>query len=100
MVFLIWMRIAPLPGCKVIPDGGANTLECVLSADGEADVRGVLDAALRKHRYRLETVEACVAFEPKDWHEHRDPQHAVRDAVESLRDRSGAVFVSLGPVPA
>lgn len=99
MVFLVWMRIAPLPGCKVIPDAGANTLEGVVSAATEADVPRVLEAALRHHRYRLDALEACLSYQPKEWDRLRDPDRRVRDAAASLDGRSGAVFVSLGPAP-
>jgi hypothetical protein len=93
VIFLVWLRIAPLPGCKVIPDAGANTLECVVSAADASDVARVLEAALHPHRYRLDTLEACVPYEPTDG----DPR--VHDAAASLAGKTGAVFLSLGPVP-
>jgi hypothetical protein len=99
VIFLVWMRIAPLPGCKMIPDAGADTLESVLSAGTESDVPRVLEGALQRHRYRLETLEACIAYDPNDWDDRRDPERRVRDAAELLRGKSGAVFVSLGPAP-
>lgn len=93
------MRIARLPGCKVTPEPGENTLECVLSAADRAHVREVLDAALAHHRYRLEELEACIEFDPKAWSGPSDLHGVVHATAQAVRESGGVRFVSLGRVP-
>ncbi len=99
MIFLVWLRIAPLPGCKVTPAAGDNALECAVWASSRAEVPEVLEAALHHHRYRLDELEACVEFDPAAWDARTDPDGRVRAAVDAARARRGVEFASLGRVP-
>jgi len=92
MTWLVWLRAAPLPGCKVTPESGTDVLECALEADAKADVRALLDAALHPHRYRVCELESCIALEPSAWNEHNDPGARVRNAAAAARERGGVHF--------
>ena len=99
MTWLVWLRVAPLPGCKVTPESGADTLECALEADAPDDVRALLDAVLRPNRYRVAEIEACVRFDPLDWHSENDPDGRVRAAASAAREQGGVQFASFGRKP-
>jgi hypothetical protein len=104
VIWLVWLRVAVLPGCKVTPDGGEPALECALSVPrpGElppGELREALDAALRSHRYRVDEIEACVRFEPRDWHEGNDPDGRVRAAAAAASSQGGVRFASFGCRP-
>lgn len=104
MIWLVWLRVAVLPGCKVSSEGGEPALECALSAprSGELwpdELREALDAALLSHRYRVAEIEACVRFEPRDWHEGNDPDCRVRAAAAAASKKGGVHFASFGCRP-
>ena len=99
MILLVWLRVEPLPGCKVTPEGGADTLECALEADGLREVHALLDAALHRHRQRVRELEACIEFDPAAWDEHNDPDARVRSAAAAARERGGVQFASFGLEP-
>jgi hypothetical protein len=100
VIWLVWLRVAPLPGCKVTPESGADTLECALEAESAADVREILDHALHRHRHRVDGIEACVAFDPGAWNDANDPDARVRNAAAAVaRDGGGVHFASFGRAP-
>jgi hypothetical protein len=102
MVWLVWLRVAPLPGCKVTPETGDPALECAVRADTAADVRPALDTALRRSRHRVDEIEACVAFDPASWDDANDPDGRVRTAAAAAREQGGVHFTSFGrgaPLP-
>lgn len=99
MIWLIWLRVAGFPGCKVTPATGSDALECALSADAPHDLGAILDAALRPHRYRVGELEACVAFEPDAWDDRNDPDGRVRAAAAAAREQGGVHFASFGRAP-
>jgi len=102
MIWLVWLRVAPLPGCKVTPESGEPALECAVEAETAAGVREVLDTALRRHRHRVDAIEACVAFDPAFWNDASDPEGRVRAAAAEVRERGGVHFASFGrssPLP-
>jgi hypothetical protein len=99
VIWLVWLRIAPLPGCKVTPEHGADTMECALEAEARDDVRMLLDRALHHHRQRVAELEACIAFEPADWTDRSDPDARVRNAAAAAREQGGVHFASFGKPP-
>lgn len=99
MIWLVWLRVAPLPGCKVTPESDADTLECALDADSGEDVRGLLDRALHRHRQSVAELEACIPFDPSAWHDRNDPDARVRDAAAAAREQGGVHFASFGRAP-
>ena len=99
MIWLVWLRVAPLPGCKVTPEHGADTLECALEAGAEEDVRALLDGALHRHRQSVAELEACIAFEPAAWNDRNDPDARVRNAAAAAREQGGVQFASFGRKP-
>lgn len=102
MVWLVWLHVAPLPGCKVTPESGEPALECAVRAETPGDVHEALDTALRKHRYRVDEIEACVAFDPARWDDASDPDGRVRAAAAAAREQGGVQFASFGrasPLP-
>lgn len=96
MIWLVWLRVAPLPGCKVTPESGADTLECALEADAREDVRALLDEALHQHRQRVAELEACIPFEPAKWNDRNDPDSRVRSAAAAASKRGGVHFAWFG----
>jgi hypothetical protein len=98
-IWLVWLRVEPLPGCKVVPEAFDPRLECALPAAGEADVPAALDAALARHRQRVAEIEACVAYREQDWSDANDPERRVRDAAEVARASGAARFASFGLMP-
>jgi hypothetical protein len=96
VIFLVWLRVAPLPGCKVTPESGDDALECALVADAPERVREQIDAALHRHRQRVRELEACIPFEPEKWNDLNDPGSRVRDAAAAVRERGGVQFASFG----
>ncbi len=104
MVWLIWLRVAPLPGCRVTPADGEPSLECALARPGPGELRPTelreaLDAALQSYRQRVDEIEACVAFEPRDWHGANDPDGRVRAAAAAASASAGVHFASFGCRP-
>jgi len=99
VIWLVWLRFAPLPGCKVTPEGGEPVLECALSAATAGEVRETLDGALRSHRYRVAEIEACVQFDPRAWHAGNDPDGRVRAAAAAVSSHAGVHFASFGRGP-
>jgi hypothetical protein len=100
MIWLVWLRVAPLPGCKVTPESGADTLECALEAEAKEDVRTLLDRALHPHRQRVAELEACIPFDPSAWNDRNDPDARVRNAAAAAREKGGVQFASFGQEPA
>ncbi len=99
MIWLVWLRVTPLPGCKVTPESGSDALECALEAEAKQELRAILDEALRPHRYRVGELEACVPFDPGAWDERNDPDARVRSAAASAQRRGGVHFASFGQLP-
>ncbi len=99
MIFLVWLRVAPLPGCKVTPESGDDALECALEVDAPECVLERLDAALHRHRQRVRELEACVPFEPEKWTDANDPGARVRSAAAAVRAGGGVQFASFGRKP-
>jgi hypothetical protein len=104
VIWLVWLRVAALPGCKVTPDGAEPALECALSAPTSrelpsGELRETLDAALRSHRYRVAEIEACLRFDPRDWHEANDRDGRVRAAAAAASTKGGVHFASFGRRP-
>ncbi|MEX2205548.1 MAG: hypothetical protein WEF50_04895 [Myxococcota bacterium] len=99
MIWLVWLRVAPLPGCKVTPENGADTLEGALDAESREDVRALLDRALQRHRQSVAELEACIPFEPPAWNDRNDPDARVRNAAAAARAQGGVHFASFGRAP-
>ena len=99
MIWLVWLRVEPLPGCKVVPESFDPSLECALPAPSAADVPAALDLALARHRQRVAEIEACVLFEARDWNDANDPERRVREAARAAREAGAPRFVSFGLMP-
>jgi hypothetical protein len=102
MVWLVWLHVAPLPGCKMTPESGDPALECAVRAETEAEAREALDTTLRRHRYRVDAIEAFLPFDPARWDDASDPDGRVRAAASAARERGGVQFASFGrasPLP-
>ncbi len=99
MIFLVWLRVAALPGCKVMPESGADTLECALEAETPEDVRALLDDALHRHRQSVAELEACIEFRPSDWNDANDPGRRIRKTASAAREHGGVHFASFGQKP-
>ncbi|MGH9886453.1 MAG: hypothetical protein ACREBE_13040 [bacterium] len=99
MIWLVWLHVAPLPGCKTAPESGDPALECAVRAETVAEVREALDTALRKHRYRVDEVEACVPFDPAHWDDAADPDGRVRAAAAAALGQGRVHFASFGRAP-
>ena len=100
-IWLVWLRIEPLPGCKVVPESFDPRLECALPAASPEEVHAALDRALARHRQRVAEIEACVPFREGEWSDANDPDRRVRDAARAARARAAAQFAAFGcPPPA
>jgi hypothetical protein len=96
MVWLVWLHVAPLPGCKTTPESGDPALECAVRAGTAEEARAALDTALRRHRYRVDGIEALVAFDPAGWNDATDPDRRVRSAAAAALEKGGVQFASFG----
>jgi hypothetical protein len=99
VIWLVWLRVEPLPGCKVVPESFDASLECALPAGSADDVRAALDFALARHRQRVAEIEACMAFDARDWDDANDPECRIRDAARAARDAGAPRFASFGRMP-
>ncbi len=99
MIYLVWLRVAPLPGCKVVPDAADDALECALEAAAPERVPALLNDALHRHRQQVRELEACIPFEPDAWTDANDPDSRVRRAAEAVRTKGGVQFASFGRKP-
>ena len=99
MVWLVWLRVESLPGCRQVPQDGSDELECALELERVDELRATLDEALRPHRHRVAEIQARLAFEATDWDERSDPESRVRAAAAAARERGGVQFASFGCAP-
>lgn len=97
--WLVWLRVEPLPGCKVVPESFDPSLECALCAASAAEVPAALDRALARHRQRVAEIEACVAFDEREWNDANDPEGRIREAARAARDSGLPRFASFGRTP-
>ena len=93
-VYLVWFTVDPLPGCKVVPDAFDPELECALRAPSPEAARERLERALRRHRYALAEVQACLAYDPAAEAGERVAAAAVR-----ALGTDEPVYGSFGPSP-
>ncbi len=99
MVYLIWLSVAPLAGCRVVPQEFDPRLECSVSADSPESARELLEIALARDRYGIDAIEACVAYEAGSWGEAEDPGGAIRAAAAAAERSESPVFASFGRGP-
>lgn len=99
MIWLVWLRVEPLPGCKVVPESFDPRLECALEAASANEVPAALDLALARHRQRVAEIEACVPFVADHWPDAEDPEGRVRAAARAARDSGRPQFASFGRMP-
>ena len=99
MVWLVWLRVESLPGCRQVPQDGSDELECALELGHVDELRSTLDEALRPHRQRVAEIEAQLAFQATDWDDRSDPESRVRAAAAAARERGGVQFTSFGCAP-
>lgn len=99
MVWLVWLRVESLPGCRQVPLDGSDELECALELAQVDGLRAALDEALRPHRHRVAEIEARLAFRAADWDDRSDPESRVRAAAAAARERGGVHFASFGCRP-
>jgi len=99
VVWLVWIRVESLPGCRQVPQPGSDELECALELEHEEKLRATLDEALRPHRHRVAEIQAKLAFRATDWDDRSDPESRVRAAAAAAIARGGVQFTWFGCAP-
>ena len=99
VIWLVWLRVESLPGCRQVPQDGSDERECALELERVEELRAILDEALRPHRHRVAEIQARVAFRATDWDERSDPESRVRAAAAAAIERGGVQFTSFGCAP-
>jgi hypothetical protein len=99
VIWLVWLRVEPLPGCKVVPESFDPSLECALPAARAEDVPAALDRALARHRQRVAEIEACIPFDAARWSDANDPDGRVRAAAREALASGAPRFASFGRRP-
>lgn len=99
VIWLVWLRVAPLPGCKVLPESFDPRLECALPVERAAEVPAALAAALAPHRQAVAEIEACIAYDARAWSDANDPEGRVRGVARAAQRSGRAEFASFGMPP-
>ena len=76
VVYLVWLEVSPMASCK-IPSASDPRLECAVPADTPEQVEPLIRSTLRRHRFELLRIEACIAYGSADWSDRADPDGVV-----------------------
>jgi hypothetical protein len=99
VVFLAWLSVAPLPGCRAPGAPEQAELECAVWAEARGEVEAILQRTLRSHRLQLAKLQSCAPYRHEDWEGARDPQGRVRELARRAAATRAPAYGSFGCGP-